>query len=190
MIKLELTRHELFTQGQEPSLSMVLDHRDKRAAFQERLIHQHIDEVLICLKCNIPGTIKNNAGIEAVLKSGIDQIVSKCKDNNWPITFTQMISEVAGCDYFALIDTRDTYLVKQAMIAIEDGTPLGRLYDIDVFSAACPPLTRQILGYKERRCFICANPAKVCGSVRNHGLAELHEAIIRILEEGSVIFSD
>ena len=60
------------------------------------------------------------------------------------------------------------------MIALEE-TKIGRLYDIDVLEKENTKISRKDLGFPERKCLLCNNPACQCGRSRKHSIEELRK---------------
>ena len=78
---------------------------------------------------------------------------------------------------------RDPLTIKKFTTDIEDATPLGRLFDMDVIRPDGLKVDREELDLEGRRCLICGGPAKVCSSRRIHTVAELQEKTTEILTE-------
>ena len=89
--------------------------------------------------------------------------------------FTRML-------YSCLVDA-DPLTIKKFTTDIEDATPLGRLFDMDVIRPDGLKVDREELNLEGRRCLICGGPAKVCSSRRIHTVAELQEKTTEILTE-------
>ena len=70
-----------------------------------------------------------------------------------------------------------TYLLEQ-----EEHHPLGRLFDFDVLRTDGSKLSRQELGFPERTCLLCGNPAFLCGRSRTHSAQELLAKEIELME--------
>ena len=60
--------------------------------------------------------------------------------------------------------------LKEDMILIEQNNPLGRFIDIDVYFNDTKSLNRTVL----RKCYLCDNPAFVCGRNKTHTVEELN----------------
>ena len=60
-----------------------------------------------------------------------------------------------------LVVKADGCQVKKLMIALEE-TKIGRLYDIDVLEKENTKISRKDLGFPERKCLLCDNPACQC----------------------------
>jgi holo-ACP synthase CitX len=72
--------------------------------------------------------------------------------------------------------------VKKVAIAVEEGSRLGRLFDIDVLWEE-GSVSRSAFGAEPRKCLLCDGDAKVCARSRAHKMEELLAEIDRILEE-------
>ena len=59
---------------------------------------------------------------------------------------------------------------------------MGRLFDFDILRADGSKLSRQELGFLERTCLLCGNPAFLCGRSRTHSAQELLAKEIEIME--------
>lgn len=89
---------------------------------------------------------------------------------------------MTGCEAFYVLDA-DPLTIKKFTTDIEDATPLGRLFDMDVIRPDGLKVDREELNLEGRRCLICGGPAKVCSSRRIHTVAELQEKTTEILTE-------
>ena len=92
------------------------------------------------------------------------------------------VREVTGCEAFYVLDA-DPLTIKKFTTDIEDATPLGRLFDMDVIRPDGLKVDREELDLEGRRCLICGGPAKVCSSRRIHTVAELQEKTTEIPTE-------
>ena len=77
----------------------------------------------------------------------------------------------------------DPLAIKKFTTDIEDATPLGRLFDMDVLRPNGIKVDREELHLEGRRCLICGGPAKACSSRRIHTVAELQAKTTAILTE-------
>jgi holo-ACP synthase/triphosphoribosyl-dephospho-CoA synthase len=73
--------------------------------------------------------------------------------------------------------------IKSLMIAIEDGSELGRLFDIDVLAKDGQPVSRQALQLPGRSCLICGSPAHACARGQRHPLSQVTLAGERIMSD-------
>ncbi len=121
-----------------------------------------IESDVVSLKANVMGWIKNIPESFAVISSFSSQLKNLgAKD----ITF---YDSEDGLTVFCKVDNGIAF--KQKAVELETVHPLGRLVDIDVtLKGQENSLTRKEL----RKCFLCDNPAFVCGRNRTHTTAEL-----------------
>ena len=174
-----------FSEGERPPLEEVLHTRENRARFQEALAAEYAPDTVISFKLNIPGPVKSNETIGKIFSLGKSDITDALSAEGWEILYEKTMDLKTGPELFLV--TRGTHAeVKSAMIRLEEETSLGRLYDLDVFAAegtVVRTLSRENLGYAERRCLVCEQPAKVCGRNRTHEIREMHEKIMEILKK-------
>lgn len=175
----------LFLEGQKPTLKEVLAARENRVRFQEKLLNQYPDTTLICFKCNIPGEVKNNKTIQAIFSLGKEEIMDKFESEKTKLLYSKEININTGPEFFLIVQ-ESPEVIKEEMMRIEEDTPIGRLYDMDVLykqTEVLHSLSRQELGKSERKCLICSKSAKNCGRNRTHSLEEMHQKIKNIIEE-------
>ncbi|QIK69599.1 citrate lyase holo-[acyl-carrier protein] synthase [Erysipelothrix sp. HDW6C] len=185
------TAQDAFQSGEEPTLELVLHHRENRVQFQNKLVAMYPKNTLIALKVNMPGPIKNNELVQALIGIGKQLLKTYTTNQGWQCVYEKDIDTLAGVEYFVVVDEPSITNVKKAMIDLEDHQLLGRLFDLDVFQSDYGSISREDLGYTSRRCLICHESSKDCGRNRTHSVRELHEKIIELLkEEGSVTFND
>ena len=161
----------------EVSLLDILATREARVRKQEQLLGQY-GKVLICFTMNIAGPQKNSplitAGFQLGQKMLRDRLTSEYEEENIAAT---------GCEYYCIVDG-DPKTVKQLTARIEDETPIGRLFDMDVILPDGSKISREQLELPPRRCLLCAGDARACGRSRAHGLPALQAETHRLLAEG------
>ena len=81
----------------------------------------------------------------------------------------------AGCAGIYLIRGIDAYTLKKGAVYIENSNLLGRIFDIDVMDHNTERMTREMVGEKKRRCFLCEQDAKICGRSRAHSVETLQK---------------
>ena len=69
--------------------------------------------------------------------------------------------------------------LKEDMISLETNNPLGRFVDIDVYFKDSKSLNRNAL----RKCYLCDNPAFVCGRNKTHSIDELNNYLKQSVED-------
>lgn len=89
---------------------------------------------------------------------------------------------VTGPEAFYVLDA-EPLTIKKLTTLVEDASPLGRLFDMDVLRPDGKKVDREELHLEGRKCLICSGPAKVCSSRRVHPVAELQARTTAILTE-------
>ena len=146
----------------EVTLQQILEARDTRAKLQQKL-QQQFHCPVVCFTMNIPGPVKNTSLIRRAFGYG-RQILEKQLPG---IRYREILDAATGCEAMYAVD-EDALQLKRVCTAIEDSTPLGRLFDMDVLCPEGSKQERAALGMPERRCLLCSGSARVCGRSRAH----------------------
>lgn len=152
-------------------LQQMLDARERRKQRQDELLKKY-SHTLVCFTMNIAGEIKNSPRIEAAFRFGAKQLFGL-----EPIYYV-IYSEPTGMEGFFIYKS-DADEIKKHTCAIEEGSPVGRLFDMDVFDASGEKASRQT----ERNCIVCSGPVKACARNRTHGLEAILKATDCLLDE-------
>ena len=165
----------------EVSLLDMLDARERRVHHQQELLEQY-HKPLICFTMNIAGPIKDSPLIRRGFARGQQLLRQQFFRAKLSPLHTDAHCEATGCEAFYVLDA-DPMAIKKFTTDIEDATPLGRLFDMDVLRPDGTKVDREELSLSGRRCLICGGPAKVCSSRRIHTVAELQAKTTDILTE-------
>ena len=165
----------------EVSLLDMLDARERRVHHQQELLEQY-HKPLICFTMNIAGPIKDSPLIRRGFARGQQLLRQQFFRAKLSPLHTDAHCEATGCEAFYVLDA-DPMAIKKFTTDIEDATPLGRLFDMDVLRPDGTKVDREELSLSGRRCLICGGPAKVCSSRRIHTVVELQEKTTDILTE-------
>ena len=165
----------------EVSLLEMLDARERRVHHQQELLEQY-HKPLICFTMNIAGPIKDSPLIRRGFARGQQLLRQQFFRAKLSPLHTDAHCEATGCEAFYVLDA-DPLTIKKFTTDIEDATPLGRLFDMDVLRPDGTKVDREELSLSGRRCLICGGPAKVCSSRRIHTVAELQAKTTDILTE-------
>ena len=158
----------------EVSLQEVLDARDRRAQAQRELLARYGRPVL-SYTMNIPGPVKDSPLIRRAFDEGLRML-----DSAGIVCLDRRVSRaVTGCELLCAVD-EDAESVKALCRRIEDESPLGRLFDMDVIGLDGQKLSRA----EERRCLVCGAVGRGCASRRRYCLDELTAAVNAILRKG------
>ncbi|SFH64002.1 citrate lyase holo-[acyl-carrier protein] synthase [Pisciglobus halotolerans] len=179
---------DLFNSGKHVSLEEVLENREKRAFFQQKLLERYSGS-LVSFNCNIPGPIKNNPMIKQIFDVGKSALMIKLRENKVNVLMSKEWDNVTGPELFLVADIRPSKL-KKLTVQIEE-TTLGRLFDMDVLfketTEQIRSVNRQELGLPVRKCFVCEDEAKNCGRSRKHSLEEIFHSINKMLEQEETV---
>lgn len=166
------------------TLNEMLDAREQRAFFQQKLMSTY-NKPLLCFTMNIAGPIKNSDLIRRGFKIGLSSLKLQLKKVKADILFEDMWDKPTGNEAFIVSDI-NALLLKRLACELENESPLGRLYDMDVFvpsdNGILTKVERTALNIPQRHCLICSRPAKECSSRRLHTVDELAEKTKKIIE--------
>lgn len=162
--------------GSEAGLAQMLARREARAREQEALREKY-SGVLVSFSMNIPGPIKTNSLIFKAFELGRNQLMSKLAEINARILEAREVHEVTGDELLLAVDGAGAGDIKDTAMSIEDSSPAGRLYDIDVIDAQGHKLSRE----RFRKCLICDKQAQECARSRTHSVIEMQEAVTNML---------
>ena len=158
------------------TLEEVLVFREERVLEQTRLRTAHALPVLsFCM--NIPGEVKTNDRIRRAFEAGKDTLLRRLAEEGITVAEELERNERTGDAWIAAVRTSAEEL-KQITTEIEESHPYGRLFDMDVLDTKGEKLSRK----EPRRCLVCGGPVTACARSRRHTLAQLTEAVDRILD--------
>lgn len=163
------------------TLTEMLDARERRVFKQQELLAKY-QMPMICFTMNIAGPVKNNPLIRKGFELG-KQYVKEQLDSLkiTPVYFAE-INEPTGNEAYYLLDM-DPALIKEITCGIEDGSNLGRLFDMDVLKITGEKMERAESGLMPRLCLICDRPAKECSRSRIHSVEQLQAKTREILNQ-------
>ena len=165
----------------EVKLQDILDAREQRVARQQRLLENY-QKPLLCFTMNIAGPEKNNGLITAGFHLGLNILDAQLLAGRIPVLQKEVYEEATGCEGFYVVDT-DATVLKQMAVQIEDLSPVGRLFDMDVLTPNGQKVSRENLGLPGRTCLICGGPVHICSRSRAHSVEALQEKTRALLQE-------
>ena len=112
----------------EVTLMQMLEARESRVWEQQRLLEKY-QKPLLCFTMNIPGPVKDSPLIRRGFAFGRDALRTRLPKSR--VLYDAAITAVTGCEAMYVVDM-DAVALKRLCVAIEDDTPLGRLFDMDV----------------------------------------------------------
>ncbi len=168
---------DIFNEGTSVTLVDVLNNKEWRADQQIKLMTKYTNKVIMSVKLNIPGEVKNNQAIFRLFKAGWQKLITDYISEKGIIDMLY-VDRITGPEGFIIVDN-DINTIKRQAIQFELDFVVGRLFDVDVMSGnnKHKQLSRTALGFKSRQCFICHQPAKVCARSQKHDIGAMKAAI-------------
>lgn len=161
----------------EVSLTEILAARERRAAEQQEL-RRRFGRPVVCFTMNIAGPVKDSPRIRRGFAHGLRELLGLLEVEQLPVLHRQSVRAHTGWEELLVVDAPAAPL-KALTTQLEEATPLGRLFDLDVLDAAGKKLSRP----QPRRCLICGGPAQICARSRAHGVPELQAKTNALLDE-------
>ena len=165
----------------EVALMEVLEAREARVRQQNIFLEQHGAPV-VSFTLNIAGPVKDSPLIRRAFYWGQDQLEAGLRASSLPVLSRNLMLLPTGCTALYAVGGTATE-IKTLCTSIEDSSPLGRLFDMDVLDAGGRKLDRAEVSGGPRNCIVCGAPGKGCASRRVHTVEELQGATRRIMEE-------
>lgn len=153
-------------------LTEILAAREDRAMRQQALLRGS-SRPLVSFTMNIAGPVKTSPLIRRAFDWGLSELEAALKGK---ILRREILHAVTGDEAMLSVDL-DAAELKSICTAIEERTPLGRLFDMDVLDASGSKLDRP----SERCCLVCGKPGRGCASRRLHSVDELQEATRKLI---------
>lgn len=164
--------------GNEISLPQMLARREIRAHTQESFIANY-HSPLISFTMNIPGPIKTNEQIRRAFDIGQILILEGLARLEAKILAASEVHEDTGDELLLAVSNVNPETLKDMAVHIENFSPLGRLFDIDIINEHGRKLSRQ----EFRKCIICGKQAQDCARSRTHSVSDLQTAVLHLLSE-------
>lgn len=158
------------------TLQEILKRREERQD-KRRILLERYRGSLISFHLNIPGNIKDKLLYKVTLIDGFNSLVECLKKQDLVILFEAIEFHKTGPEAVCMVH-HDPVILKKILVEFEEQHELGRLFDLDVYTPN-GVIDRQSLGLKERRCYVCDEPAKVCARSKRHDIKK----VIRHIED-------
>lgn len=161
----------------EVTLLEMLKAREERVR-QQNALRERYSAPVVSFTLNIAGPVKDSPLIRRAFQWGQEQLEAGLTAAKQLVLERMEHLAPTGCEALYAVNGAARE-IKAACVSIEDGSSLGRLFDMDVLDADGRKLDRE----KPRNCIVCGAPGKGCASRRVHSVEELQEATRRIMEE-------
>lgn len=162
---------------EQVTLAQMLRAREERTARQQALLEQYRSP-LVSFVMNIAGPVKDSPLIRQGFALGEKLLFQQLLRENVPCVYQEKVNAPTGPEGLYVVKASAAQ-VKVLAEELEEGFPLGRLWDMDVLSPQGIKLER----VAPRRCLLCGQPAQVCARSRFHPLEELQNRTRQLLEE-------
>lgn len=145
----------------------LLAARDARQQALDEVLARR-EEVTLFLSLGIPGGNKRPVGAPRLFAWARQSLMA---------AYPQLLDYAAGDDalgpYALLAGSVDPYELKRGCVELESSFATSRLLDADVYTANGVVVDREALQLEQRRCLLCAAPAKECIRLGRHPQTEL-----------------
>lgn len=158
----------------EITLQEVLCARDLRAASQRRLLAAY-GLPLLGFTMNIAGPVKRSRLGDFAFREGLEALRRQLGGR---VLHQEVTDRRTGLEAL-LVCSLPAEELKALAMDLESGSPVGRLYDMDVIAPDGGKLSRPA----PRTCLVCGGPAAPCARSRAHGLPAVQEAARALLED-------
>lgn len=165
----------------EVTLMEMLEAREARVRQQDAL-RERYGLPVVSFTLNIAGPIKDSPLIRRAFQAGQDQMEAGLRAAKLSVADCLERQAPTGCEALYAVDGTARE-IKAVCVSIEDGSPLGRLFDMDVLDTNGRKLDRGEVGGGPRNCIVCGAPGKGCASRRTHTVEKLQAATRRLMEE-------
>jgi len=171
--------------GQEVTLEQILDSKEKRKEKQLLLLKNFKQKsiVLVCFTIVMPGKVKQNTVSSFIFNEGCKEFENFLKINKIEILKKETENKTTGNEAFYIVEGKNPEEIKMDCIELEESSNYSRLWDFDVIGKNGNIISREQLGYKERKCLICDENSRVCYKRRTHSLLDLQMKILELTSQ-------
>ena len=172
--------HTCWTLGPVITLPEILDAREHRAGIQQELLLKQ-PASLLSFTLNIAGPVKVTPYTKWLYELGYRLIQRGITELDGTILELREEKHDTGWEGFFSLSLQPE-IIKSYLVEQELQHPLGRLFDFDVLRPDGSKVERQELGFSQRTCLICGNPAFQCGRSRTHSAQELQAKTTEMIQ--------
>jgi len=153
----------------------VLEAREARVRCQQGLLTQ-FGRPMVSFTMNIAGPVKDSPLIRRGFGLGCEQLDRQLQRVRARVLHRELLYLPTGPEGYWVVDLPAAAL-KDLTVELEEGSELGRLFDLDVLDPNGVKLDRAV----ERGCLICGKPGRGCARSRAHSVAELQAKTEQLL---------
>ena len=129
---------------EQVSLIEILEAREARVLLQQQLLTR-FQMPLICFTMNIAGPVKVSPKIREAFQMGSSLLLTRLAERGIIVHYLQEHCPATGCEGYCVADA-PAELLKSIAVDLEEETPLGRLFDMDVLTPEGEKLQRPFPG--------------------------------------------
>lgn len=166
----------------EVTLMEMLEAREARVRRQDGF-RERYGAPAVSFSLNIAGPVKDSPLIRRAFRAGQEQLEAGLRAAKLAVLDQAEYLAHTGCEALYAVEGTARE-IKAVCVSIEDGSPMGRLFDMDVLDRDGRKLDREETGGEARKCIVCGAPGKGCASRRVHSAQEVRDAARSILEAG------
>ncbi len=162
----------------EEALRKILAGKEERVKKRDSVLY---DNVFACqITLNIPGYPKRLKNDRQAIEKFSAEFIQKWSSGPF---HEEKLSNGAGICWIGFFygDKQDAQRAKKIAVAIEEGTPEGRLFDIDIIVKGIS-LSRKDMGLPCRSCVLCGRPAKECAREGTHPITDIRAKMEKLIE--------
>ena len=163
------------------SLAEMLCARENRVLEQQKILSVY-NLPVISFTLNITGSIKIFPLAEKSFIEGKNLIKRQLERHHHNIVYEKERIDKTGYEAFFAVDF-NPYSLKKLMVEIENSSPIGRIFDIDVLKVDGDKVSRQDINCINRTCLICREQAHVCARSKNHPIEEVLYKSVEIMSD-------
>lgn len=155
-------------------LNEILNAREARA-FRQQALLRRFQRPVVCFTMNIAGPVKTSPLIRRAFDAGLSALESALPAS--AVRSREVIHAITGDEAILCVDM-DASVLKGICTAIEEASPMGRLFDMDVLDTSGQKLERG----QQRSCLVCGAPGRGCAARRAHSVEALQSATTALIQ--------
>lgn len=161
--------------------SEILKAREERWNKRINIVKEY-NKPVVTITLNIPGKEKNNEILEKAFQEIYEGFKKLLLIKHVKILYNEKQVSWDGPEAYIVVDISPIH-VKKIAVEFEENYKLGRIADIDVMNPDGKNISRQEVGYKTRKCYLCNNTAHYCTVNKTHRQEQILKKIYSIISE-------
>ncbi len=164
----------------EITLEQLLVARDARAGYIQTLQQRFPGACVAVLTVIAPGAVKRSPETIRLFDAGIRAIGRVIAKNELVPRVFEAHEKDTGDEAYLVVKT-DASFLKMELCKLEESAPYGRLWDMDVVKPNGKLISREEIGFDERKCIVCGKAGRACYSRKLHTSEEVQAAYQKIM---------